>query len=258
MFRRNCRQALFLTLFVVSLMLFPFTALAQDPVPLNLEPFQIYLQANETVVIPVNGYCLNRGLPFPGKVMEYSTLSPDEVRVAIGYIVQEKYIDQDLHQTQVAIWHLTDGQRSGEEQELAEEIIAYATSGVKPADDGVSIMSLPEAVEQDLVSVQVTEYVNIVPPPSFYYGEGELTITNLTDTPQHTHLPYGVTFADLDQAGVQDMGMYASEDADPIDPPELPKTGKDSPFAIWVIYGVIALGAISLSIGLRSQRLLTS
>jgi len=66
----------------------PGVTLVQEPS--GIKPFIANLPANATVKVLVNGYCLNRGLPFPDVSMLPGGPSPDEVRVAITYIVEKK------------------------------------------------------------------------------------------------------------------------------------------------------------------------
>lgn len=69
-------------------------------------------------------------------------------------------------------------------------------------------VSLDEAVTQGLVVAEVIGFRNLSDPP--YYGEGVLTIRNLSDQPLKIAVPVGVRFRDNRNSGVQDMGIYAT------------------------------------------------
>ncbi|GEM_PF-6353519 len=214
-------------LLAVIMVALPGITLAQEPS--GVKPFIVTLPPNATVEVLVNGYCMNRGLPFPGVSMLPVGLSPDEVRVAIAYIVEKDYIKTNLYPSQLAIWNLTDGKRPANvDHTLADEIVKYAKSGVKPSDVGVTTMSLSEAISKSLVSATVEGYENIAPPPYFYFGKGNLVIKNLTDKAQTIHIPYGITFKDASKTGVQDMGIFPSPSKDTVCSPMkvvLPKGG---------------------------------
>ena len=139
----------------------------------------------------------------------------------------------------------TDQLDKGSEFPLVDEIATYSESDVEPGDIGPDCVSLPDAVEQGLVSATIDDFENISDPE--YYGEGTLVLTNLTSTSQDICIPYGTTFTDETQDGVQDMAIFPSQEPDPNDleePEVLPESGRAlSQGDLWAI-ALLAVGVL--------------
>jgi len=90
-----------------------------------------------------------------------------------------------MYSSQLAIWHLTDGETPVDvDHTLADKIIEYAKSGAEPFDVSTSITSLPEAIKAGTVSAVLKNYVDIADDPSpvyEYFGQVNLVLTNLTN-----------------------------------------------------------------------------
>ena len=80
---------------------------AAEPAELeDAQPVVVTIPANGTADLPIYGYCLDRGRPFPGSTLVPVDLTAPNVRVGISYSVDQGYIQASLFQTQLAIWDL--------------------------------------------------------------------------------------------------------------------------------------------------------
>lgn len=183
-----------------------------------LPPYIVSIPPRGTVQVAIRGHCLNYGLPFPGRELKASALADDPIRAAILYsLAQDYYSPAELYQTQWAIWHFTNQvDITGDKNKQAAEIVAQATK-TKPTDLDAGSLSLIEAVENKLVLATIKDFKNISNPA--YFGTGTLIITNLTESTQVIHLPYGMVFVDARQTGVQKMAIF---------PATLPQAGSDA------------------------------
>lgn len=172
---------------------------------------EILLPPYATVELAVGGFCLHRGLPFPGAELEPIGLATDEVRLAIAYGIGNELMSSQLYQLQLAIWNLQgDGQNSDSRYATVTEVIDYAQSDTEPADLTLASTSLVSAVVEGLVSIQLDDFTSKSNPD--YYGEGTLVLTNMTADELTLHLPYGMEFADVRQDDVQNMGIFPKGD----------------------------------------------
>lgn len=200
----------------------PGLALAQTD-PQMAPPFVTQVAANSTVDIPINGFCLNYGLPFPGLTMNPTVLAPFKVRQAIAYAVQKGYVTTEPWQTQLAVWYFIEGQQVNDEYgPVAEEIIAFVESGPEMPEAGSTAMLLTDALDQGLVTATIDDYTNISPPDYFFIGEGTLKVTNLTSQTLTLLIPYGVRAVEVGASGNQDMGIFPKPGTVP---PDVPPTG---------------------------------
>lgn len=219
----------------------------------------IALPAAAATKLLVQGYCQNYGLPFPSRSLTPLKLAPDMIRNTICYNETMGYVQSDMWQAQLAIWRQTDHLDKGAEFPLVNEIAAFAASGVQPGDIGPDCISLPDAVEQKIVSAQIGDYTDI--SDKTYFGKGTLVIVNLTAQPQKICIPYGTVFKDAERSGTQDMAIFlaalpAAGDVEAQTVPEaavapeaLPTTG--APLAIWLAL----IGLVLVGIGAALQRL---
>ena len=141
----------------------PLAALAQDG-GTAIGPYIVTLQPGESTEIDVHGFCLNYGLPFPGDVLLPTELASDPLRNAAIYSMANGYIDSNAFDVEKAIWYLSDGTRlDGQDYTLADEIVAYANSGVQPADVVDGVPHMVELVMAGSLEASVSGFVNIAP-----------------------------------------------------------------------------------------------
>ncbi len=170
-------------------------------------PYTIKLAPGETVTVPVRGFCMNYGKPFPGKTLAAADLVPDKVQAAIGYALQKGYVDSDPLQVQLAVWTLADGKRiPNQKYTLADEIIKFAEGAASPTPAGAQ--TLDAAVGKKLVSATIADYRSTSPTSYTYRGAGSLAVKNLSQDALTVTLPYGVRFTDTGRQGTQDMAIF--------------------------------------------------
>jgi hypothetical protein len=137
-----------------------------------------------------------------------------------------------------------------------DEIADYAESGVEPGDMGQDCVPLPDAVEDGLISADVTEFVNTTDPE--YFGKGKMTLVNLTDEEQNICLPYATAYKDETQTGVQDMAVYPDQRPDPQDleePQLLPESGNSMSNSELYSLLLLAVGVLLAGSGFALRRL---
>lgn len=190
-----------------------FLFLAQPASAATASPLIVKLLPESVALISVNGFCLNRGLPFPGDTLVFQELASAEIRQAISYGLEQGYVDTDLYALQLAIWSIANGPNPGrlfqsaDQRQLAATIEQSATNYTLPTISSRAV-SLEEAITEGLLIAEVIGFSNLSDPP--YYGEGILTLRNLSDKELTIALPVGMRFRDIRTPGVQDMGIYAT------------------------------------------------
>ena len=183
---------------------FTLPAAAPSPYPV---PYVLTLPPGETATLPVRGFCLNYGKPFPGAVLQGADLAPDAVRAAIAYAVKKGYADSDPLQVQLAIWTLLEGKQiPGQPYTLADEIIEFAKTA--PAPEAGGAQTLADALAQALVTVGITNYTRTSPANYPYAGAGSLALKNISQQTLTLLIPYGMRFSDSRATGTQDMGIF--------------------------------------------------
>ncbi len=229
---------------VLLLSILPLQAFAQDS-GTAIGPYIVTLQPGESTEINVHGFCLNYGLPFPGDLLQPDALASDPLRNAAIYSLANGYIDSNAFDVEKAIWYLSDGTRlDGQDYTLADEIIAYANSGVQPADVVEGVPHMAELVADGALEASVTEFVNIAPEQGSFFGNGTLTITNVSQAPQQFVVSYGTVTVDETEGDQQNMLVFPSQPAPVQATP--PKTGGPLPaegLALIALAGLGALGA---------------
>ena len=171
------------------------------------KPYEVTLEPGATLSVPVRGYCLNYGKPFPGQSLTAVDLAPDKVRTAIAYAIQKGYVDSDPFQVQLAVWNLVDGRRlPGQTYDVADEIIRFAEDAAAPEPAGTR--TLAAALGDKQVSATIADYKSTSPANYPYKGEGALLLQNLSNEAQTLILPYGFRFRDTGTEDVQDMGIF--------------------------------------------------
>ncbi|HSN77183.1 MAG TPA: thioester domain-containing protein [Anaerolineae bacterium] len=246
------RQAVQLAVVLALLMAFiaaPGLALGQEAKAMPA-PFVAQIDANATVEIPVHGFCLDYGLPFPGASLAAGDLAPDQVRQAINYALGQGYVTTEPWQTQLAVWYFVEGAKVDEEYSaVADEIIAFVEANPASPEEGATAVPLHEAVDQGLVSVTLDDFENTSPPEFFFIGSGTLVITNLTDQPLEVLIPFGVSFAEVEDSGNQSMAIFVQPD---VEPPMVPKTGAALAPELMALLGLAGVSGSALLLRRRA------
>jgi hypothetical protein len=217
----------------------PLQAFAQEGGTV-IGPHIVTLQPGAKTEIKVYGFCLNYGLPFPGAELKPVELAADPLRNAAIYALANNYIDSNAYDVEKAIWFLSDGTRlNGQDYTLADKIIAYANSGVQPADVVAGVPHLAEKLADGGLQAVVTGFVNVAPEKGSFYGNGTLTITNVSQAAQRFVVSYGTVSRD-ETAGDQQNMLVFPTDPTPVTQP--PATGALLPPA-----GVAALAGLGLA-----------
>lgn len=218
---RPAQLAVVVTL-LLALVVAPGLALGQEESALPA-PVVVQIDAGATVEIPIHGFCLNYGLPFPGASLQVSDLAPVQVRQAIRYALSKGYVTTEPWQTQLAVWYFVEGAKVGEEYgAVADEIIAFVEANTGAPEDNATALALHEAVAKGLISATIDDFENTSPPGFFFIGSGTLVLTNLTNQPVEVLIPFGTRFAEAEDQGNQSMAVFAQPDAEP---PIVPKGG---------------------------------
>jgi len=168
------------------------------------------------VEIAIGGFCQNRGQPFPGPVLDPIGVTPPEVQMAIHYGAEQGLLAENVYQVQLAVWGLLGAGKSTDSRfEIVGQIMDYArgtdTSATDASSVAIATSSLMEAVEADVVSIELNDFHSASTPD--YYGVGTLRLTNLSGNAQEIALPYGVLFEDNQQTGTQNMGVFPLAEA---------------------------------------------
>ena len=167
----------------------------------------VKLAPGETISVPVRGFCMNYGRPFPSATLQAADLADGKVRAAVAYARQKGYVESDPLQVQLAVWYLLDGQRiPGQIYNLANEIIQFAQSA--PAPEPADVQSLVAALGKGLVSAAIADFKSTSPVSFQYAGQGALVLKNLSQEALTLLLPYGVRFRDTARQGTQDMAIF--------------------------------------------------
>ena len=197
---------------LATLLLYLFAA--QPANAATATPLVVTIPPGSVALVAVNGFCLNRGLPFPGDTLAFYELASDEIRQAISYSLDQGYVEEDLFAVQLSVWSIANGPnpaklfRTADDRRLTADIEQRASSHKLP-DTPAGAISLEKAVTDGSIIAEVIGFRNLSDPP--YYGEGTLTLQNLTDKELKVAIPVGLRFRDTRNSGVQDMGIYATE-----------------------------------------------
>ena len=150
------------------------------------EPLVVVLPPHASAEISVNGFCLNRGLPFPSDELTLTTPAEDNIRTAIAYAVDQGLERRDLYGLQLGIWAIANGPnprsfvRNARERRLADELEAAVKTATAPplAADGST--SLLDGVKAGTLTVKIIDYRDASSAGDFY-GAGKLVLVNTTD-----------------------------------------------------------------------------
>jgi hypothetical protein len=244
------RRCIWLVAALVLLAL-PTAALAQQPAdPVTVQPVVIDLEANGSAELPIFGYCLEMGKPFPGASLRPAALAPDQVRAAIAYALGKGYVQNESWQTQLAIWYFLNGNAKVEEEygPVADEIIAAVEGGAAPDEAAEGAQLLTEAVAGGIITATIDDFEDISPEGA-YIGSGTLVLTNLTAEPVRIVVPYGVQFTEEPFQDGQIMGIFPQQPGETVAPePELPPTGGPlAPGAAALIAAVAGASALLIA-----------
>lgn len=230
----------------------PLAALAQES-GTAIGPYIVTLQPGESMEINVHGFCLNYGLPFPGDVLLPTELASDPLRNAATYSLANGYVDDNPLDVERAIWYLFDGTRlDGQDYTLADKIIAYANSGVQPADVVDGVPHMIELVTAGSLEASVSGFVNVAPEQGSFFGSGTLTITNVSQEPQQFVVSYGTVTVDETDGDQQNMLVFPSQPAPATPTP--PASGGVLPAEAMALVALAGLGLSALGIGSVRRR----
>lgn len=236
---------------LLALIAAPGLALGQEVAALPA-PFVVQIDAGATVEVPIHGFCLNYGLPFPGASLEAGDLAPDQVRQAINYALGQGYVTTEPWQTQLAVWYFVEGAKVDEEYgAVADEIIAFVEANPGSPEEGATAVPLHEAVEQGLISATLDDFENTSPPEFFFIGSGTLVLTNLSDEQVEVLIPFGTGFAEAEDQGNQSMAIFVQPDGEP---PMVPKTGALLAPELLALIGLAGVGSSALLWRRRAAR----
>lgn len=235
------------------LSILPLPALAQEgSTAIAIGPHIVTLQPGAKTEITVHGFCLNYGLPFPGAELKPVELAADPLRNAAIYGLANEYIDSKPFDVEKAIWFLSDGTRlNGQDYTLADQIVAYANSGVQPADAVAGVPHMADKLADGSLEAVVTGFVNVAPEKGSFYGTGTLVITNVSKATQRFVISYGTVSRDEAAGDQQNMLVFPSDPAPVMQPPE---TGALLPPAGLALVALAALGLGIIEIGRVRRR----
>ncbi|MDQ6739448.1 MAG: hypothetical protein M3021_03530 [Actinomycetota bacterium] len=185
------------------------TAALAQPAPQQAGPGQmISIPAGQTTTIPVRGFCLDFGKPFPGGSTAPTELGPDAARAALNYAISKDYTNSDPRQVQEAIWFLAGNVWHRADHALGQEIVDASKNAVNnpAAPAGTSLLDA-------LKANGVTGTVSFQPPAGTApadasYGDGTLTLKNTGTQDVQVYLPLGSVFPPAN-AGDQRLIGYA-------------------------------------------------
>ena len=197
------------------------------------EPLIVVLPPRASAEIPVNGFCLNRGLPFPGNELTLTGMAEDNIRAAIAYASDQGLERRDLYGLQLGVWAIANGPnprsfvRNARERRLADELEAAVKTASAPplAADGTS--TLLDSIQSGAITAKVIDYRDASSAGDFY-GAGKLVLVNTTDKEQKISIPYGIRAKDASKEGNQDMGIFPNGDPK-IDAPVVGPAGPGGP-----------------------------
>ena len=203
--KRRYKYIFSLCLALLAVVIVPKLAFA------NEDQTEINLPAYGTVELPVSGYCMEYGKPFPGKVLVPVELASDEVRMAISYNLEHGILDSDMYAAQMAVWSLTNGMRpeqiahSYAQAEQATAVVTHARQHAVPAAGSSSLI---EAIKAGSITVSLSDFHSVSSPE--YFGQGTLVISNQTAQEQIVYMSHGIRFRDLATPTNQDMALFPS------------------------------------------------
>ena len=143
---------------LATLLLYLFTA--QPANAATATPLVVTIPPGSVALVAVNGFCLNRGLPFPGDTLAFYELASDEIRQAISYSLDQGYVEEDLFAVQLSVWSIANGPnpaklfRTADDRRLTADIEQSASSHKLP-DTPAGAISLEKAVTDGSVIAEV-------------------------------------------------------------------------------------------------------
>ncbi len=140
--------------------------------------FEVTVPAGGTVELPVEGYCMDYGKPFPSRELVPLNPAPPEIRALLEYAYAKGYTDRFPHQVQRAVWYFTDRvQYDPKRLPVTHELVRYGKAHGKGAFPA-GVLELTQGVKQGLLDARVLGFHTVSKPP--YRGKGTLRITNKT------------------------------------------------------------------------------
>jgi hypothetical protein len=178
------------------------------------------IPAGETITLDVSAFCLEFGEPFPARVSLTADKASINVRRVMKAAALTGAIQDEVLQTQLAIWRAVEGDWSVDEDE-AEFALASAlfTASSKQNTAPLDAQGLPlnAALRSGAVEVEVVEWEalnaeQLEDGDEPYYGLATLSLKNTSDEDLDLYVPLGLVLASDDE-DAQDMGIAAVERA---------------------------------------------
>lgn len=198
---------------LLSLLMLPKAVHAIQDMEDAANSFIVVLPPYGTSAVPVTGFSMTRGLPFPGPVLVANGIAPVPVQVAIEYSIAQGYIDIDPYAVQLAIWETMYGPNppsyltADTNRGLIEDIVKQVRLGVFPMRPDRPSLNLWDAVATRAVTANVVDFASTGYPS--FMGTGTLQISNNTNKERVLYIPYGVRFRDAQTTDRQDIVIFA-------------------------------------------------
>lgn len=196
--------------------------------PAFAEDVVITLGPGQSVMVPLDLWCLDYGKPFPTIIEGPTARPPDEVVKVMQTALAKGTVTSDVYQTQLAIWRATTGEYqdfANQGTELAEVIYTEslsATIAPPPAD----AISVDEGVATGVLTVTIQNFTPIPVegiPGHPFHGKTDLVITNVSTENVKFVLLEGAVFQPVGEDAQALISHQTSGVV--IDVPELPVTG---------------------------------
>ena len=169
---------------------------------------RITVPPSASVEVPVEGFCMNYGKPFPSARLAPVSPAPASLRAIERYAAAKGYNKSHPYQVQRAVWYFTDGlEYDAGKLPITHELVGYAKSNAEHAFPKGEL-ELSEAVKSGLVRAEIRDFKNVSKPE--YHGRGTLTVVNQTQQQLTIFIPYGVKFKDQIKSGTQNMAVFAT------------------------------------------------
>lgn len=164
-------------------------------------PRSVTIPAGGSVTLQSRAFCQDFGKDFPTAEISAKGLADSKIRAALNYAISKGYAETNPTQVELAVWFLRDNTWHGDQHTVAQEILDNATTPPNDSGDGISIV---DAVAQNKASA-TAKYVPQT--KDNFYGDGQITIKNLTNADLKVFMPIGVVFA-ADSGNFQGLVAY--------------------------------------------------
>lgn len=215
------------------------------------------LQPGGKATVTFQALCINFGKKFPSAINGPSTVSSNPVQAALSYAQSKGYLsnEQQALQVQYALWQLLNqgGPQGGA---ITQEVVSQAQNP-PAAPQGTSLVDAAAAnqVKATVDSWQpLGQPVQIAPgATSNFYGQGQLTVENVSQQALTLYMPVGTVFPPTDP-NEQNVAAFATNvqvnnpQPAPQQAPQnssatLPETSEGVTQALMLLFALLLLGA---------------